>query len=49
MGNLAVNIPDEIEEAFRAAVFQKKGMKRGNISDALEEAILDWIRKANTK
>ncbi len=33
------------EEDFRKAVFQTKGMKKGNISEAIEEAIGDWIRK----
>jgi hypothetical protein len=28
---------------FRKAVFEKKGMKKGNISEALEEAIDAWI------
>ncbi len=33
----------DLEERFREAVFKSKGMKKGNISEALEEAIEAWI------
>ena len=36
-------LDDKLEEQFRRAVFQRKGMKKGNISEALEEAIKQWI------
>ena len=36
-------LDDKIEERFRKAVFDNKGMKKGNISEALEEAIEEWI------
>jgi len=39
--NLVVDA--DLEEKFREAVFKAKGMKKGNISDALEEAIAAWI------
>lgn len=35
----------ELEEKFRKAVFEKKGMKKGNISESVEEALQDWIKK----
>lgn len=38
-----VVLDDRIEDQFRRAVFQRKGMKKGNISAALEEAIKHWI------
>jgi epoxyqueuosine reductase QueG len=38
-------LDDKLEKRFRKAVFDKKGMKKGNISEALEEAIKDWIDK----
>lgn len=37
-------LDDKTEEKFRKAVFQRKGMKKGNISNALEEAIDLWIK-----
>ena len=38
-------LESKIEEKFRKAVFEAKGMKKGNISEAMEEAIEDWIKK----
>lgn len=44
MGKLNVVLPDEVEERFRKAVFERMGMKKGNISEALEEAVEIWMR-----
>jgi len=44
MGKMNIVIDDKLEEQFRKAVFQKKGMKKGNISEAIQEAIVNWIR-----
>jgi len=38
-------LDDKIEDKFRKTVFQRKGMKKGNISQALEEAIEQWIKE----
>ena len=35
----------DLEEKFRNAVFKSKGMKKGNISEAVEEAIELWIQE----
>ena len=43
MGKMNIVIDDELEEKFRKAVFHRKGMKKGNISEALQEAINQWI------
>lgn len=43
LGKMNVVLDDRIEDQFRRAVFQRKGMKKGNISAALEEAIKHWI------
>ncbi len=43
MGKMNIVLDDEIEQKFRKAVFERKGMKKGNISKALEEAIKQWI------
>ncbi len=45
MGKMNVVLKDELEEKFRRTVFERKGMKKGNISEAIEEAIECWIRK----
>ncbi|MFB3888108.1 MAG: hypothetical protein ACE14S_01340 [Candidatus Bathyarchaeia archaeon] len=40
---LTVLIRDELDEQFRNAVFKCKGMRKGNITEAIEEAIELWI------
>jgi hypothetical protein len=43
MGRLDLNIDDVLEKKFRDAVYKSKGMKRGNLTTSLEEAIDGWI------
>lgn len=38
-------VPEQLEKDFRQAVFNRYGMKRGNISKAIIEAVKDWINK----
>jgi len=38
MGKMNVVLPDDVEERFRRAVFEKKGMKKGNISEVPERS-----------
>lgn len=45
MGKIYVVLPDELEERFRETVFNRLGMKKGNLTIAIEEAIVDWINK----
>lgn len=45
MAKMTVVIDDKLEERFREAIFKDKGMKRGNIHDAIEEAIEMWIEE----
>jgi hypothetical protein len=42
-GKMNIVLSDEQEKKFRKAVFERKGMKKGNISEALQEAIDQWI------
>jgi len=49
MGAIKVILPDELEEQFRNEVFKSKGMKKGNITIAIEEAIGMWIEKQQEK
>jgi hypothetical protein len=42
---LNVSLSEDAEEEFRAAVFMKYGMKKGNIQIAAEEALHDWALK----
>jgi len=43
MAKMNIVLKDDTEQRFREAVFKSKGMKKGNISDAIEEAIELWI------
>lgn len=43
MGTLGLKIDDDLDTKFREAVYKRKGMKKGNITEALEEAIEQWI------
>ena len=45
MGKMNIVLNDDLERRFREAVFKTKGMKKGNISQALEEAIKSWIQQ----
>lgn len=44
MGKMNIVLDDELEKRFRKVVFERKGMKKGNISEALQEAIDQWIK-----
>lgn len=43
MGNIKVILPDELETEFREEVFKSKGMKKGNLTESIQEAIIMWI------
>jgi hypothetical protein len=49
MGNIKVILPDDLEQSFREEVFKSKGMKKGNITLAIEEAIKMWIDSEKKK
>ena len=44
MPKLTFVLDAKTEERFRSEVFKQKGMKKGNISGALVEAIDVWIK-----
>ena len=45
MAKMNIVLDDALEERFRKAVFETKGMKKGNISSAIEEALDAWIKE----
>jgi hypothetical protein len=54
MGRLDLNISDQLEQKFRDMVYKTKGMKKGNLTISLEEALDLWIteqarKRANQK
>jgi hypothetical protein len=44
-----VYLPENQERQFKEEVFKRKGMKKGNISEAVQEAILLWINTGESK
>ena len=49
MGAIKVILPDDMEEKFRNEVFKSKGMKKGNLTIAIEEAVTAWIEAQQKK
>lgn len=49
MARIDIIIPDDLEQRFREEVFKRFGMKRGNITLAVQEAIEQWIEKGEEK
>lgn len=45
MGVLNVEIDDELEKKFRVKVLERKGSKKGALTEAVEEALKLWIEK----
>lgn len=43
MGKLNIKVKDTVDEKFRREVFRRKGMKKGNLTKAVEEAMVLWI------
>lgn len=46
MGRLNLDIPDELEEAFREKAMKKFGFKRGSLNKALTEAVERWVKES---
>jgi hypothetical protein len=44
-----VYLTQDKEKRFKEEVFKRKGMKKGNISEAVEEAIILWISTEPSK
>jgi Arc/MetJ-type ribon-helix-helix transcriptional regulator len=45
MGKLSVVVPDPLERKFRFAIAAMKNGKQGDLSDAVVEALEDWLKK----
>lgn len=45
MGQITVQIPDEVERKLRIRVVEKYGGKRGALGEAIAEAIELWLKQ----
>lgn len=49
MGRMDIILPDNLETQFRQEVFKRFGMKKGNLTKAIQEAIKQWIQEGEGK
>lgn len=49
MARVNLTVSDELEKEFREKVFERYGMKKGNIAKAIEEAIREWVERDTEK
>ena len=49
MGKLNINVRKEVNDRFRKEVFNRKGLKKGNLKEAVEEAMILWIDTTATQ
>lgn len=49
MGRVDIILPDDLEAQFREEVFKRFGMKRGNLTKAIQEAIRQWMKQSELK
>ena len=45
MGRIDVILPDELEHKLRMEVGKRMGVKRGNLTEAIKEAIDIWLNQ----
>lgn len=43
MGKLNIKVKDKVDQKFRATVFKRMGLKKGNLTKAVEQAMILWI------
>lgn len=41
------NLNDDLVQQFRSVIFKTYGLRKGDLSRALEEALSDYVRKYN--
>ncbi|MGI0102927.1 MAG: hypothetical protein ACREA7_10100 [Nitrosotalea sp.] len=49
MGRIDVILDDKFEEKLRSEVYKRYGMKRGNLTEAIREALEQWVEKPAKK
>lgn len=49
MGRIDAILPDDLEKEFRLEIAKRFGMKKGNLTKAVEQAIRQWIENKDRK
>lgn len=49
MGRIDVILPDDLEKEFRLEIAKRVGMKKGNLTKAVEQAIRQWIKNEDVE
>jgi hypothetical protein len=44
LGKILVALDEDLEKRFREAIFKRYGMKKGNLTNAISEAIELWLK-----
>ena len=45
LGRIYIVLSDEVERKLRLAVVARLGGKKGDLSNAIEDAVKDWLKK----
>ena len=45
MGKIYIGLSDNVERRLRLAAVMRLGGKKGDLSNAIEEAVTDWLKK----
>lgn len=45
MGRIYIVLADDVERRLRLAVVMRLGGKKGDLSSAIQEAVIDWLKK----
>jgi len=49
MTQICANINDKVLEEFRAIIYEKSGLKKGDFKKFLEDAMLEYVTKYSAK
>jgi hypothetical protein len=44
LGKILVALDEDLEKRFREAIFKRYGMKKGNLTNSISEAIELWLK-----
>jgi hypothetical protein len=45
MGKISISLPNDLEKEVRIKAMRKFGMKKGYLSNAVTEALKEWLKK----